>query len=107
NILRRYNVGNLVIDPVMVAKSGDKLLADEAHDALKKHLVSQATIVTPNIPEAEELTGVTVRTKEEMIEAGRQLLAMGCQSVLITGGHLEGESADDLYLTADEVHWFP
>ena len=106
-ILRRYNVGNLVIDPVMVAKSGDKLLADEAHDALKKHLVSQATIVTPNIPEAEELTGVTVRTKEDMIEAGRQLLAMGCQSVLITGGHLEGESADDLYLTADEAHWFP
>lgn len=107
SILKRHNVANLVIDPVMVAKSGDKLLADEAHDALKTHLVPLATIITPNIPEAEELTGHTIRTKDDMVQAGRQLIAMGCQVVLITGGHLEGESADDLYLTADGIHWFP
>lgn len=105
--LRRYSVGNLVIDPVMVAKSGDKLLAQEAHNALKRHLLPLAAIVTPNIPEAEELTGMTIRTREDMIEAGRRLLDFGSQAVLITGGHLEGNSADDVYLTADEVQWFP
>lgn len=105
--LRRYNARNLVIDPVMVAKSGDKLLADDSHHALREHLLPLATVVTPNIPEAEALTGATVRTKEDMLAAGRQLLSFGCSAVLITGGHLEGGGADDVLLTADEVRWFP
>ena len=66
-----------------------------------------ATVITPNIPEAEELTGLIIRTKEDMVQAGRKLLAMGCRVALITGGHLEGESADDLYLTDDVIHWLP
>lgn len=107
DVLKRYDVKNLVIDPVMVAKSGDKLLADEAHDALVQYLVPLATVITPNIPEAEELTGLIIRTKEDMVQAGRKLLAMGCRVALITGGHLEGESADDLYLTDDVIHWLP
>lgn len=107
DVLKRYDVKNLVIDPVMVAKSGDKLLADEAHDALVQYLVPLATVITPNIPEAEELTGLAIRTKEDMVQAGRKLLAMGCRVALITGGHLEGESADDLYLTDDVIHWLP
>lgn len=105
--LRRYNTTNLVIDPVMVAKSGDKLLADEAHDALRRHLLPLATVVTPNIPEAEELTGVTIRTREDMIEAGRQLLSLGARWAFITGGHLQGDDADDVLLSEEEVRWFP
>lgn len=104
--LKRYSVGNLVIDPVMVAKSGARLLADEAHDALCKYLIPMAAVVTPNIPEAEQLTGVTIRTRQDMVEAGRRLLDLGCQVALVKGGHLEDE-ATDLYLTADETHWFP
>lgn len=105
--LRRYRVGNLVVDPVMVAKSGDRLLAEEAHAAMKRHLIPLAAMVTPNIPEAEVLAGMRVRTRDDMIEAGRRLLADGAQSVLVTGGHLEDGSADDLFLTADETRWFP
>lgn len=104
--VRRYRVDNLVVDPVMVAKSGHKLLADEAHDAMKRHLLPLAKVVTPNIPEAEVLTGVTVRTKEDMIEAGKRLLALGCRAALVKGAHLEGQRADDVYISADEVRWF-
>ena len=90
DVLRRFDVKNLVVDPVMVAKSGDRLLAQEANDALKRHLLPLAVIVTPNIPEAEALTGMAIRTREDMIEAGRTLLGYGCQAALVKGGHLEG-----------------
>src|SRR5690606_40305328 len=100
DVLRRFDVKNLVVDPVMVAKSGDRLLAQEANDALKRHLLPLAVIVTPNIPEAEALTGVAIRTREDMIEAGRTLPGYGCQAALVKGGHLEGDSADDVYVTA-------
>lgn len=105
-VLRRYDVKNLVVDPVMVAKSGDRLLAQEANDALKRHLLPLAVIVTPNIPEAEVLTGMAIRSREDMIEAGRRLLQHGCQAALVKGGHLAGDSADDVYVTADDVRWF-
>lgn len=105
--LRRHSVANLVIDPVMIAKSGDKLLADEAHDAMRRQLLPLATVVTPNIPEAQVLTGITVRTKDDMIKAARKLQSLGCPHVLITGGHLKGDGADDLFLTKGDVRWLP
>ena len=104
--VRKYKVENLVVDPVMVAKSGHKLLADEAHEALKRRLVPLAAVVTPNIREAEELTGMAVRTKDDMVEAGRRLVALGCRAALVKGGHLEGDSADDVLVTASGVRWF-
>src|SRR5690606_34074230 len=105
--LMRHNVTNVVIDPVMIAKSGDRLLAKEALNALKQHLLPLATVITPNMPEAEALTGINVRTKDEMIQAGRRLLAMGCEYVLVKGGHLPGDRADDVLLTSGDEIWFP
>lgn len=98
---------NLVVDPVMIAKSGDPLLEDDAVDALRQHLIPLAAVVTPNIPEVEVLTGMSVRSRDDMVEAGRRLLGFGAQAVLVTGGHLTGVQADDVLVTADGVRWFP
>lgn len=79
----------LVLDPVMVAKGGAALLQADAIWALKTKLLPRAYVITPNIPEAELLTGLTIRTPENMETAGRALLAMGAQHALIKGGHLD------------------
>ena len=91
----------LVVDPVMVAKGGHRLLDVAAHDALRRRLVARATLVTPNIPEAEALTGVTVSDVAGMAAAGRALLAMGAGAVLVKGGHMSGTELVDLLVTAD------
>jgi hydroxymethylpyrimidine/phosphomethylpyrimidine kinase len=80
----------LVVDPVMVAKGGHKLLDDAAHAALLSRLIPKACLVTPNIPEAEALTGLAIRTVEDMAAAGRALLALGPEAVLVKGGHMDG-----------------
>lgn len=98
--------GPLVVDPVMVATSGGRLLADDAVDALKSRLIARATIVTPNIPEAEVLTGQTIRTPADMEAAGRAILALGPRAVLVKGGHLEAERVTDLLVTAAGVTRF-
>nr|7R8Y_A Chain A, Phosphomethylpyrimidine Kinase [synthetic construct]7R8Y_B Chain B, Phosphomethylpyrimidine Kinase [synthetic construct] len=104
--LRRYGVRPLVVDPVMVAKSGDPLLAPDAVEALKERLFPLATIITPNLPEAEVLLGRPIRTEEEMEEAARRLLALGPKAVLLKGGHLEGEEAVDLLADGEGIHRF-
>ena len=97
----------LVVDPVMVAKGGHKLLNDDAHGALVSKLLPMAAVLTPNIPEAEALTGLTITGPDQMIEAGRSLLALGPKAVLVKGGHMEGETLVDLLLSADgAVHRF-
>jgi len=97
--LDRYGVGiPLVVDTVMVAKGGAKLLVDEAVDGLKTRLVSRATLITPNIPEAEVLTGMRITTDELAAEAGRQLMALGSSAVLMKGGHLDGPRVTDLLI---------
>lgn len=98
---------DLVVDPVMIAKSGDPLLEAASVTALQKQLLPLATVVTPNIPEAAALTGLKVHSRDDMIAAGRRLLAFGVRAALITGGHLSGDQADDVLVTADEVRWFP
>lgn len=104
--LKHFKVKNIVLDPVMIAKSGDKLLQDESIEALKTELIPLAEIITPNIPEAEVLTGLTISNKEEMIEAARQLIDNGAKSVLLKGGHFEGETSPDcLMLNTGEVVW--
>lgn len=95
----------LVIDPVMVAKSGDKLLADAAIATLRERLIPLATLITPNLPEAGELLGRSVTTRDDMPQAAADLLALGCHAVLLKGGHLAGEASDDLLLTTGGATW--
>ncbi len=95
--LRRHHIENLVVDPVMVAKSGDPLLRQEAVEALKTRLVPLAALVTPNIPEAETLTGLQITTGEEVREAARHIIALGARAVVVKGGHLSGPATDLLY----------
>lgn len=84
----------VVVDPVMVAKSGDRLLDPEAEAAYRDRLLPLATVVTPNLPEAEALLGRPVRTLSDMREAARALHAMGARAVVVKGGHLEGDAVD-------------
>ena len=95
--IRRYQVKTLVVDPVMVAKSGDSLLSSDARDTIKKVLLPLAGVVTPNLPEAEVLSGISVGTISEMKEAARIILDMGPAYVVIKGGHLEGDAVDLLF----------
>ncbi len=97
--LQRYGVQRIVLDPVMVAQSGDKLLQDEAIEALKEYLIPMADIITPNLPEASVLLGREILTAEAIEAAAVDLAGLGCGSVLIKGGHLEAGDCDDcLYL---------
>jgi hydroxymethylpyrimidine kinase/phosphomethylpyrimidine kinase len=95
--LKRFKVDLLVVDPVMVAKSGDALLSEEARETLKEILLPMATLVTPNLPEASVLSGFPVQDLESMKEAARAIRDMGPKYVLIKGGHLEKEALDLLF----------
>jgi hydroxymethylpyrimidine/phosphomethylpyrimidine kinase len=95
--VRRYGLTRLVVDPVMVAKSGDRLLREDAVAALRAELLPLALVVTPNIPEAETLAGMAITTEEDRREAARRIAAFGPRNVVVKGGHLEGEPVDLLY----------
>ncbi|EZH65347.1 phosphomethylpyrimidine kinase [Bacillaceae bacterium JMAK1] len=96
--LKEYNVSDYVLDPVMVASSGHELISQEARQSVKEELLPLATLVTPNLPEAEALTGLTIETIEDMKEAGRILVEeYGVKAALIKGGHYKGEADDYLY----------
>lgn len=109
-ILELTNV-KLVVDPVMVAKSGDKLLQDSAIEVLKEQLLPLSDIITPNIPEAEVLTGQTIDNDEDMKTAGMELLELGPKSVVVKGGHADLQTRDsaDLLITMQngsvEMQW--
>lgn len=100
--VRKYAVDRLVVDPVMVAKGGAPLLEPEAQTALIEELLPLAYVVTPNLPEAEALTGMTIDSLEAMKEAARAIKAMGPHNVVITGGHLaDAQAVDFLYDGSD------
>jgi len=86
----------LVLDPVMTAKGGAALLAETAMEALKRRLIPRAALLTPNLPEAEALTGLTIQSAADGEEAARRLLALGAQAVLLKGGHASGDVVSDL-----------
>jgi len=96
-ILREYPQVPVVLDPVMVATSGDKLIQDETIAVLKKELFPLATIVTPNLDEAQILTSLTILNLDDMKKALFPILATGCRSVLVKGGHLKGSRLFDIY----------
>ena len=87
--LKRLKIKKIVLDPVMVAKGGARLIDEEAIKILKRDLIPNVSLITPNIPEAEVLTGIKIYNKEDMILAANQLLNFGAQNVLIKGGHLD------------------
>ena len=88
-----------VVDPVMVATSGDKLIDDVARKHLKEEILPLATIITPNVPEAEEIVDFKIVTEDDVNRAGKFIIdEVGCKSVVIKGGHLKGEAKDYLFL---------
>jgi hydroxymethylpyrimidine/phosphomethylpyrimidine kinase len=93
----------VVVDPVMIAKGGDRLLEEEAVAALLAELLPRAHVVTPNVPEAEVLAGMSIASLADMREAGRRILARGPRVVLIKGGHLGGAESIDVGCTASET----
>ncbi|MBN1635526.1 MAG: bifunctional hydroxymethylpyrimidine kinase/phosphomethylpyrimidine kinase [Deltaproteobacteria bacterium] len=95
--IKEYNVDRLVVDPVMVAKGGARLIREDATRSLVEELLPLAFVVTPNIPEAEVLTGMRIATVVEMKEAARMIRDMGPKHVLVKGGHLSGDALDILY----------
>lgn len=95
-----------VIDPVMVAKGGHRLISENAIDSLKTRIIARAVLITPNLPEAEVLTGRTIRTVAHMNEATDSLRLLGAEAVLLKGGHVEGDTVVDLLITDDSVHRF-
>jgi hydroxymethylpyrimidine/phosphomethylpyrimidine kinase len=95
--VRRYGVAKLVVDPVMVAKSGDRLLREEAVAALREELLPLALMVTPNIPEAETLAGMAITDDDDRREAARRIAAYGPRFVVVKGGHAAGDPIDLLY----------
>lgn len=95
--IRAYRVKKVVVDPVMVAKSGDPLLGREARDALIERLIPLAMVVTPNLPEAYALCGVRIRSLGDMKKAAQKIHRLGARNVVIKGGHLRGRAIDVLY----------
>lgn len=93
----------VVVDPVMVAKGGHALLEPSAVGVMKARLILRATVLTPNIPEAEILTGLTIRDEDAMRRAASMLLSLGARAVLLKGGHLAGRDVVDLLATEDGV----
>lgn len=94
--LIKYKPTQLVVDPVMISKSGYSLLRPEAKEALLKHLLPLAYILTPNTLEAEEISGIKIETVEDMKKAGEEILKLGPKYVLMKGGHLDGDATDIL-----------
>lgn len=95
--IRHHRIPNLVVDPVMVSKSGAPLLRPDAMDALKGTLLPLATVVTPNLYEAQAITGMTIDTVERMREAAQRIHGLGPRVVIVKGGHLEGQAEDIIY----------
>lgn len=102
--MRDLGLGNYVMDPVMVATSGDRLLDADAESALVRHLLPLAAVVTPNLHEVEILTGDPVHTVRQAAEAARRLVEMGAGAALVKGGHLEGDEAVDVLWDGSREH---
>jgi len=101
--LQRHSIPFVVVDPVMISKSGHRLLAESARDALVRRLLPEAYLVTPNLFEAEDLVRGKVGTVPEMEEAARKIRDQGARNVLVKGGHLEGEAVDVLLCEGEIV----
>ena len=104
--LKVVKVSKIILDPVMVAKGGAKLIDKKAIQILKKKLIKQVSLITPNIPEAEVLSGIKIKNKEDMIIAGKYLINLGAKNVLIKGGHLKSKKVEDIFLNQSTLKVF-
>ncbi len=105
SVLEQHPSIPVILDPVMIAKSGDRLLGQDAHEALVEHLFPRSRLLTPNVPEAAILTGKDSATSEsEMVAQAKQLSQLGSNAILMKGGHLLGEVCEDLLLLDGKVH---
>ena len=106
NSLRKIKAKKIVLDPVMVAKGGERLINKSSLKILREKLIKKVTLITPNIPEAEILTNKLINTKEDMIKAGKKLIKMGAKNVLIKGGHLKSKFIYDILLEKNKISVF-
>lgn len=106
NVLGDYPYIPIVVDPVCVSTSGSTLLQDQALEAMKQSLIPKAALVTPNIPEVEKLTGMSILDQNDILSAGEILLATGVKAVLIKGGHSDKEEIQDVLITENETRVF-
>jgi len=104
--LNELKIKKVILDPVMVAKGGAKLIDRKAIQILKKKLIKKVSLITPNIPEAEILTGTKIRNREDMILAANNLILLGAKSVLIKGGHLKSKKVEDIFLSKSDFKVF-
>jgi hydroxymethylpyrimidine/phosphomethylpyrimidine kinase len=104
--LDNINIKKVVLDPVMVAKGGTKLIDNGAIRSLKSKLIKRVMLITPNIPEAEILTKTTIRNKEDMIFAANKLIESGAKNVLIKGGHLKSKLVQDIFVSKSDIKIF-
>ena len=104
--LNKFKIEKVILDPVMVAKGGAKLITDQAIQLMKKKLFKKVSLITPNIPEAEILTNVKISTKEDMILAANKLIEYGVSNVLIKGGHLKSKLVNDIFVNKKEMKIF-
>ena len=106
NSLKKIKVKRIVLDPVMVAKGGTKLINDYAIKLLKNKLIQTVSLITPNIPEAEILTNTKIKCKEDMIFAAHKLIEIGASNVLIKGGHLTSKTVEDIFVSKSDIKIF-
>ncbi len=104
--LERHAAVPLVVDPVLIATSGAALARDGLVAAVRRHLLPRADLLTPNVPEAEQLLDRRIRSREDLLDAARGLVDAGARAVLLKGGHLDGDEVHDVFVSANEVHWF-
>ena len=104
--LDNINIKKIVLDPVMIAKGGTKLIDNKAINFLKKKLIKKVTLITPNIPEAEILTKTKIKDKKDMIFAAKKLIDSGSKNVLIKGGHLRSDLVEDIFVNKSEIKIF-
>ena len=102
-LIRKYGVRHVVMDPVMIATSGDRLVAESAVEAILRHIFPLAALVTPNIPEAEYLTGLKIRSEDDFPRAAGRLVEKGARGVLLKAGHLQGAELTEYLYTANGV----
>ena len=101
--LNLIKVKKIVLDPVMIAKGGAKLIDDKAIKLLKNELIKKVSLITPNIPEAEILTDTKIKTKEDMIYAASILIKLGAKNVFIKGGHMQSKIVQDVFVNNNEI----
>jgi len=106
NSLKSIRISKIVLDPVMVAKGGARLINSKAINILKKQLIRKVTLITPNIPEAEVLTNLKIKNTQDMVRAAQVLLSMGAKNILIKGGHLKSKFVKDIFINKKEIKFF-